>query len=488
MLFTDNRMIFLDRKNIDSSEMVALQMNPPTKMGPCFSVETEWELKSSHAYCIVRWEDQWRMYYKTSTEDGTCALGLLISNDGITWERPELGVVSYKGSKANNLVDISGEKPGEICVFVDPSAPDEERFKLVCHQQAGGGMWALSSPDGLRFRRVDGLLLKFITDNNKAAFYDERIGKYVIYLRGWDRDREIGVIGGTRCILRAVTDDLHKPIPIDEDAANPWPLSPKWTDIIDGGLRRMNNELPKVMRCDELDPPEAGLYQAATVHYLRDAYVAFPTLYFSYPPPPVGPYINDGVLDLQFASSSDGIKWIRDFRGSYVRLDLPDGHCTKLMHMLTGMVPHGYRISQYYGGSTFSHGEGRTAKDVKPVRPRSKMGDPRVYRLEQRMDGFVSADSAYTGGVLVTKPFVIESDQLRLNIDTSASGVAHAALLAEDGSAIPGFGLEECDRIQGNDTQYVLSWKGSRDVSGLKGKAVKLLLKSRSTKLFAVYP
>jgi hypothetical protein len=158
------------------------------------------------------------------------------------------------------------------------------------------------------------------------------------------------------------------------------------------------------------------------------------------------------------------------------------------MHLLTGMVPNGYGLNQYCSGSRYSHGYGRVKKDVRiGERKPDEMGDSFLERLEQRVDGFVSADSAYTGGSLVTTPFKIESDTLRLNIDTSASGVAHAALTDAKGSPIEGFEIENCDRIQGNDTQYAVTWKGS-DVSKLKGKKVKLVLKSRSAKLFGVYP
>lgn len=489
MLFNDNRMLFLDDLHIEYMQNVTLKMNPPKKAGPALFIETEWELASAHPSCLVRWNNEWRLYYSSQTNEGKKTLAFLTSPDGVNWTRPELGVVPFDGSKANNLVAVEDESFGEFCVFVDPVAPDEERFKMVCHQQAGGGVWALSSPDGLSFKRIPGHLLKFIADNNMNAFYDERIGRYVLYLRGWNRQRTIPPITGSRCVVRAETDDLHKPLPYDLNAPDPWPLSPKWTDIIDGGLRRINRELHIAMTCDEFDPPEGGLYQGAVVHYLPEAYVGFPTMYFSYPPPPEGQFINDGVLDAQFAASRDGVTWRRDFRGSYVRLDLPDGPVTKAMHLLTGMVPNGYLLNQYYYGGRYTHGYGRIKKDVFiGKKEKKKMGDPFCHRLEQRLDGFVSADSAYTGGTLVTKPFVIESDELRLNIDTSASGVARAALLDDNGGAIPGFGLEDCDRIQGNDTYYVPTWKGSGDVSRLKGRKVKLVIESRSSKLFAVYP
>ena len=87
----------------------------------------------------------------------------------------------------------------------------------------------------------------------------------------------------------------------------------------------------------------------------------------------------------------------------------------------------------------------------------------------------------------MAKTFVLDTNEIRLNIDTSSSGVAYAALLEESGGEIQNYGLEQCDRIQGNDTQYTISWNGNKDVSPLRGKRVRLLLKSRSAKLFAVY-
>jgi len=466
-------------------EDVGLTMNPPIKRGVCLQVEKEWELGGARPLCIVEWQGVYRFYYKIDLGNRT-TLAFVTSTDGITWERPELGVVRFKGSTRNNLVDIGDQHPNEVCVFTDPTGPDEHRFKLVAHSQQEGGMYAMTSPDGLRFTRVPGHLLRFITDNHKNAFYDERIGKYVIYLRGWDRNRPIHPMDGSRVVMRAQTDDWFKPLAIDENAPNPWPQSKKWDGTDSEGLRRLNCELPIVLSCDDSDPPNSDLYQAAAVQYLPETYVAFPSLYYWYPWPPEG-FVNDGVLDLQFAHSRDGVHWGRNFRGAYVRLDLPDGPCTKMMHMLVGMVPNGNYLSQYYVGGRRSHGEGRVKSDTK-FEKKTEMGDPLVFRTEQRIDGFVSADSAYTGGVLVTKPFTLISDSLRLNIDTSASGDAYAALLDEGESEIPGFGLAEADRIQGNDTQWALSWRKSSDVSPLIGRRVRLLLRSRSAKLFAVYP
>ncbi|MGC8863213.1 MAG: hypothetical protein ACP5R5_10625 [Armatimonadota bacterium] len=491
MFFDDDRILFIDTRHIDAMENITLRLNPPEKRGACLSVETDWELRVSRASSIVFWQGSYRLYYTVKLDEMHSALAFATSTDGINWTRPDLDAVEFDGSRRNNLVDIQGLRPDETCVFIDPTGSYEHRFKVVCHSPFRG-TWLMTSPDGIRFKDAGGTLIERATDNHMSVFYDPTIGKYRLYLRGSDKSRPIMGWSGSRSVIYAETDDLFKPIPIDENAPDPHErgkIRPGPDGKMIQPLAGINRELPKVMGMDDMDPPECDMYQPAAHHYARGAYLAFPTLYYHHPGIDQGGFHNDGILDIQFASSRDGYLWRRDFRGSYVRLDLPDGPATKQMHMLLGMVPHSYTLSQYYCGWRRSHGEGRTLDNIKGVgfhEPRP--GDPIALRLEQRIDGFVSADSAYTGGSLLTTPFELKNAELRINVDTSASGVARAALLDDTGREIPGCRLEESDRIQGNDTKYVLSWRGQSDLSHLIGNKVRLLLKSRSTKLFAVYP
>lgn len=489
MLFDDHRLLFFDHREIADTDCVTLKLNPPVKCGPCLVIEKEWELGLVRASSVVFWQGRYRLYYSLAIGDGRKALAFAESTDGIRWTRPNLGAVCFNGSTANNLVDIGDSHPSETCVFVDPTGPDEHRFKLIGHDPYEG-LFVLTSADGVRFRQAEGYLLNYSVDNHMSAFFDPQIGKYRLYLRGSDRYRPIMGWAGSRMVVYAETNDLFAPLEIEPDAPDPYPPG-KERPGADGRMIRplagINRELPCVMRCDDLDPAECDMYQPAVLHYAPDAYLAFPSLYYHYPGLPDG-FHNDGVLDIQFASSRDGVAWRRDIREPYVRLDLPDGPATKQMHMLLGVVQRDHTISQYYTGWRRTHGEGRTADNIHGKGfHEPKMGDPIALRLEQRLDGFVSADSAYTGGRLITTPFELTGRSLAINIDTSASGVARAALLDESGAEIDCFGIERSDRIQGNDTRYVLSWRGDSDLSALSGRRIRLLLESRATKLFAVY-
>ena len=489
MIFENKRILFLDQEHIESTKDVTLTLNPPEKRGASLYVEKPWEIRFARPNSIVPWEGIYRLYYELRPARGRDFIAMATSKDGINWERPELGIVSFENSKANNLVDTGENRTRGICVFVDPGAAEEHRFKLIGHNPHEG-MFMLTSPDGLRFQRVVDCLLPFNTDSLVSAFFDERVGKYRVYFRAWDRDRPVGNIPGSRVVALAEVDTLFEPVPLRDNAPDPWPIRPPkkvFGDTEISVMPRMNKEvLPYVIACDEHDPECADIYQSAALRYCPGVYLAFPTLYYHYPGPPEG-FINDGLHDAQFATSQDGVHWQRDYRQAYVPMDLPREHRIKTLHTCNGMVPNGHFLHQYYWGRQRTHGEGRTAQNPKSART-NMLGDPFFFRVQQRLDGFVSADSAYTGGVLVTKAFEIQSPQINLNFINSASGAAHAALLDENDQEIPGFGLEASDLIQGNETHYPLSWEAQSDVSKLMGKPVKLLVKSRGTKLFAVYP
>ena len=53
--------------------------------------------------------------------------------DGVNWTKPNLGLVSYKGSTENNIVygrDFNGDGYSSGALFLDESADPSERYKL----------------------------------------------------------------------------------------------------------------------------------------------------------------------------------------------------------------------------------------------------------------------------------------------------------------------------------------------------------------------
>jgi hypothetical protein len=105
---------------------------------------------------------------------------------------------------------------------------------------------------------------------------------------------------------------------------------------------------------------------------------------------------------------------------------------------------------------------------------------------EQRLDGFVSADSDYQGGEIVTKTFTFKGNSLHMNINTSAIGSAAVSILDSDGKPFPGFDVPDCDVIRGNFIDKTVTWGDKSDLSKLEGKQIKLRILSRDSKLYSL--
>ena len=182
-----------------------------------------------------------------------------------------------------------------------------------------------------------------------------------------------------------------------------------------------------------------------------------------------------GTLETQIAVSRDGLHWKRYPRPPYIKIGRHDGLDIHKNYIAHGMIHRGEELWQYYLGSEQYHsdwkGEGREA----------------VFRVVQRFDGFISADTPYTGGKLVTRPLTFKGNRLVLNIDTGAAGFAQVGILDENGNKIDGFGVDDCVYINGDFIDKEVEWlnKGG-DVSSLAGKPVQLEVRSRGTKLYSL--
>ncbi len=75
------------------------------------------------------------------------------SVDGVTWEKPELGLVEFNGSRQNNIIDLPAQMPRPGCaVLHDPAETSGlRRFKMI-YMDGGRQACAAFSADGLRWR------------------------------------------------------------------------------------------------------------------------------------------------------------------------------------------------------------------------------------------------------------------------------------------------------------------------------------------------
>lgn len=111
---------------------------------------------------VIAFDDELRMWYpargKRDARNSIYRLCHATSTDGRHWEKPELGLVGYDGSRANNIVDLFDGGCELVCgpIIFDPEEPDPgRRFKGAFWTRRYRGKVAVAcSPDGLRWREL----------------------------------------------------------------------------------------------------------------------------------------------------------------------------------------------------------------------------------------------------------------------------------------------------------------------------------------------
>jgi hypothetical protein len=68
------------------------------------TVERTWEADGMTPNHVIHQDGTLKMWYRATGENGVTYVAYAESNDGFTWRRPDLGLVDYCGSKANNLL------------------------------------------------------------------------------------------------------------------------------------------------------------------------------------------------------------------------------------------------------------------------------------------------------------------------------------------------------------------------------------------------
>jgi hypothetical protein len=510
--------LLFDQRFIDRSSGIALVVNQPVKGEPVLQSEMPWERYSISGRTVIEENGRYHMWYRavagldrdktndpiacdkcgTVNEPGiicckTCGHGLgtdlyhsftcyAESSDGLRWERPKLGLVEFEGSTDNNIIIGNPEAP-----FL---APKDCPFKFIAVIGAKRRLLLLSSQDGIRWRE-EGEALPFTCDSQNQITWDDRLGRYVAYLRGFTN---------RRIVVRCEIDDL-----LDM----PWPYERRGEARPDAaGDVYITQELPTILQPDEWDPPNSDIYTPGVLQYSRaaDAYLAFPSVFRWYPGPKglggaskLTEYAyeseearsqalsrikrhryyrkgNDGPLEVQIAVSRNGTLWQRPATRSYIALGTNEESDSGQLYMLTGLVRRGGELWQYYTASRQTHGYFEPGRDVHVSV---------IRRTVQRLDGFVAAEAGRSGGEFVTPPIRFDGDTLLLNVDCGAMGEARVELLDERGLVIRGYSLRDCDPIDRNELRYPVSWRGQTDLRRFAGHPIRMRIVLRSARLFA---
>ena len=454
------RELFVDNLLIDGMNGARLKLGEPKPGGVAVKYDAQGESGPDYSFSfyttVIKDGETYRMYYRGNWSPETY-LGVTCyaeSTDGIDWTRPSLGLVDDAEGSSQTSAILPFSK--QFCPFVDgrPGVPEAQRYKAnVVEGRVGvGGLMGYVSPDGIRWSKVqDGPIVPSELDNHfdsqNVMFWSEVEKRYVLYARH--------MVGGVRTMARATSDDFLS-----------W-SGPTFMTYSDTGTTT----------------PSEHLYTNQTQPYFRA-----PHIYVSLP----GRILFDRrtltAEELDFASSlprtgksrdcSDGVlltsragttRYDFTFRESFVRPGIGRSNWTTrnnypaLGVVQTGPAEMSFYVQRDYGQST-----------------------ARLERMILRLDGFASLNASYEGGEMVTKPFTFEGDELEINYSTSAAGSVRVEVQDSGGAAVPGYELDRCRELIGDEIERVVAWDEGSSVGALAGRPVRLRFVMKDADLFSL--
>jgi hypothetical protein len=351
---------------IESLDGLEQRLHQPTPREVAITYDAPWEGNTSCYVTVFKDEDRYRMYFRGSgydPKDGSYTTQYVCyaeSTDGITWTKPELGLVEFEGSTANNIV-WEGVGVHNFAPFKDtnPNCKPEARYKALGGGEKGG-LVAFTSPDAINWTLVSSepVITKGAFDSQNLAFYDNVRGRYVDFHRGFNQ--------GVRHILTCTSTDFLN-----------W-TEPEWVDFGD-------------------TKPE-HLYTNATVAYPRAPHIfmAFPKRFV--PGRDTGVHPIAGVSDGVFMTSRDGNHWNR-WREGFIR---PGAQASRWVN----------RNNMTAWGMLFTPGSLPGTPDEISLYSTEGyyVGPCHLRRYTIRQDGFVSVHAGGVSGEFTTKPMVFADD------------------------------------------------------------------------------
>lgn len=453
---------------------IELRAEPATVGGPLFEPDRPWETGMPGWGQVMEDEGRYRLWY-TQRINGEEILCYAASDDGHAWRKPELGLVDFMGSRANNVV-YHGPGAAHSCVMKDPSAPERTRYRCMSfkswwegapgeiidndegHRRLDvrnaakpgeevlpvslqGVMVGMNSPDGLRWTPLEEPILREWHDTHNICVFDPNRGKIVGYFRAG--------YGGRRAISYAETDDFAH-----------WPATRVIHHHVAG------------------DEPSESLYSNCFTFYPDNPAIRlmFPGIYHQ---------ASDAVYG-QLAVSRDGLCWSRLCRQVSIPSGKPgsptEGHVYPEPELLRFRSDGRFRLLCRAGRRYHNEWYNPTLREASEGGMYCWAEWP-----EDRLAGaHAPDDGSFT--IAVQKC----GDRLVANYRTAPDGWVRFELVdrlvwpPQPWPGMEGFTFDDVDVRSGDETHAPVTWNGSPDLSALRDRAVGIRVRLHRATLFAV--
>ncbi|WP_395735860.1 M15 family metallopeptidase [Prosthecobacter sp.] len=411
----ERKLLLLDSRVVEKVSNARLALGKPQKHpdNPLFQADKPWENSLNNLYPNVVWDEEARLFklwYKcvladkeviakmdrpSTVHDVGWYLLYATSKDGVHWDKPELGIHLFAGSRANNIVARDCPNVG---VFKDLHEADPaQRYKMVSDVGLGKPQVRFS-PDGIHwgeamaaqgFGPQNG-------DTHNNAFWDEKSRKYLWFTK---------LYLGERLVVRFESDDF---------------------------IHWKNNGL--VLRSSLAEGRASQTYCMPVFRY-GSIYLSYVMMYH------VG---NGRTVDCELAWSHDGLKWQRVSPGTpFIPRGASGSYDSECIYAMAGPpILKDSKLMIFYGGDDFPHTgwKRHCLPCLATLRP-------------DGFAGYTPADSGLPAQVQTTQ-LRLTADPVSISADVNPGGSLRVSAIDEQESV-----LDVAEVISTSGTDMRLKWK-----------------------------
>jgi hypothetical protein len=457
------RRLFLDAWAVEESAGLTRVFHAAEKHpgNPVLKGEKPWEtvpaaITGPYVYGTVAWEgDKLRMWYQILTKGNHVACAE--STDGIHWTKPELGIVEFNGSKANNLSvsafhpELAGGECHNPSVIRCPNATDpQKRYALYGFDGPAGHARVAYSPDGLHWTYVPETKKKALFSSSDVVnfFYDPYQQRYTVTWKTRSRrGRAVGVGWSDDGLV--------------------------WSKPYDGPL----------FAADDLDPDATQIYGMPVFPY-QGLYLGLPWMYNAR-------YFKSGdysvkklheaqegsprTMEIQLAWSWDLISWTREpGRQQFIPRGAKDQWDRDMVLTSRAPVLVGDKLYFYYGGCVGAHDDKRV--------------NAAIGLATLRLDGFCSMRAGDAEGWLISRRDPFRRPAVTINARTGTDGYLLAEILDRKNRVVPGFSKDDCIAFRGDSVSHELKWKSAEIPAAQKANDYKIRFRLKNADLYSYLP
>lgn len=420
---------------------------------PVLKYDRPWEGTNVYLYGTVLPNESGRgfrmWYHALPGDDDAYRLLYATSDDGIEWNKPNLGIVEYKGSKDNNIFIRRGKRDHIQSVIHTPWEKDPNRRYAMINfdgDPARNGYVCAFSPDGLHWTDASEKPVFSKGGDVSQFLWDFHTGQYLGFVKN------IANVSGMR--RRAVARTASKDIlswPDPQLVLTPDTFDDRWAK----GIQRTS-----------FYGLSAFAYESMYLGFLWVFRATDEEGYF------------DGPVHLELVTSHDGIRWFRQEGDRPPILELgKDGTWDDGMHYTPQhpLLVDG-KLWLYYGGFDCTH-----------AAPAPWHGAIGLAKL--RKDGFASLDAEENPGIVLSKRLTGAAGPLRLNYQIRPGGSIRVEILDPDGTPLPGYGRDDCKPLTGDSLDQAVAWKNHGTLpAGRSPIRLRFILEKASLYSFAAGP